>query len=124
MGLAERLAGDMTMHIAYAAPLPRAASAMARPGPGALPRLASVAPRALAAEVAAKGAITVPAGGLRHRVELPRSAAPLIARIGGRPLSAIAAAEGLDWIGFSALWAPVDRALTGFNLMHYTRFPA
>jgi hypothetical protein len=26
----------------------------------------------------------------------------------------------MDWLAFGAAWAPVHRALTGFNLLHYS----
>ena len=29
-------------------------------------------------------------------------------------------AARLDWLAFGAAWAPVHRALAGFNLLHYS----
>lgn len=75
---------------------------------------------ALARHVAANGGLSVSLDGLSHSVELPRAAAPVIAAIGGRNLGQIAQAARLDWVAFGAAWGPVHRALTGFNLLHYS----
>jgi SAM-dependent methyltransferase len=118
--LAEQLAGSMKTHIVYAARPGEAREAQPSRAE-AVPHLKGAAPAALARHVAAKGAITVSSDGLSYAVELPRSAAPLIAAIGGRSLRQIAEAARLDWLAFGAAWGPVHRALTGFNLLHYSR---
>ncbi len=120
-GLAEQLAGNMKTHVVYAAR--PGETAEARPDrPDAVPHLKNAAPAALARHVAGRGSLTVRTDGLDYIVELPKAAAPLIARIGGgRSLGQIAGAAGLDWLGFAAAWAPVHRALTGFNVLHYSR---
>ncbi len=119
--LAEQLAGNMKTHIVYAARPGEVAEA--RPDrPDAVPHLKGAAPAPLARHVAAKGGLTVQADGLDYMLEVPRGAAPLIARIGGgRSLGDIAAGLGLDWLAFGAAWGPVHRALGGFNLLHYSR---
>ncbi|HUF85911.1 MAG TPA: class I SAM-dependent methyltransferase [Thermohalobaculum sp.] len=119
--LAEELAGNLKTHVLYAARPGEAAEA--RPTtPEAVPHLRAVAPAALSRHVAGKGAVPVTTDGLRHVMDMPRSAAPLIALIDGRrPLGEIAAAARLDWLAFAAAWAPVHRALTGFNFLHYSR---
>lgn len=121
MGVAEQLAGTIKTHVVYAVRQGRAAAAEARPtAPDLVPHLARVAPNALARQVRAKGAVTVTADGVPFRVDLPREAAPLVARVDGqRTLGQIAA--GQDWLAFAGAWAPVHRGLTGFNLMHYSK---
>ena len=119
MAVAEQLAGNIKTHVAYAV-RKDTGQAEARPtAPELVPHLARVAAGALASQVRAKGGFTVTADGVPFRVAIPRGAAPLIARIDGRrTLGQIAA--GQDWLAFSAAWAPVHRALTGFNLLHYS----
>ncbi|MEM9048144.1 MAG: class I SAM-dependent methyltransferase [Pseudomonadota bacterium] len=121
MGLAERLSGDLRMHIVYAAPAARAKTAMAKPTAEAVPRLNGLPATALARTVEKQGGIDIAYSGVTHRVRIPRKAAPLIAAIGGRPLGAIAGAARLDWFAFMQLWGPVHRGLTGYNRLHYTR---
>lgn len=120
MAVAEQLAGTLKTHVAYAVPRGRAAEAEARPtAPDLVPHLARAAPGALAQQVRSRGAVTVTVDGVSFRIDIPRQAAPLIARIDGRrALGEIAA--GQDWLAFAAAWAPVHRALTGFNLLHYS----
>ncbi len=120
MGVAEQLAGTIKTHVAYVVPGGRAAEAEARPTtPDLVPHLARVAPGALAQQVRAKGGVTVTVDGVSFRIDMPRQAAPLIARIDGRhTLGDIAAGQG--WLAFAGTWAPVHRGLTGFNLLHYS----
>ncbi|HUS53091.1 MAG TPA: class I SAM-dependent methyltransferase [Thermohalobaculum sp.] len=118
--LAEQLAGNMKTHIVYAARPGECAEAQPSRA-GAVPHLNGVAPAALARQVAAKGGFSVTSDGLAQSVNIPRTAAPLIAAIGGgRSLGDIAAAVKLDWLAFAAAWGPVHRGLTGFNHIHYS----
>ncbi|MDH3668610.1 MAG: class I SAM-dependent methyltransferase [Paracoccaceae bacterium] len=119
MALAEELAGNMKTHVVYAARAGEAAEAKPSRA-AAVPRLKGVSPAALARQVAAKGGFTLDSDGLTFRLDLPQTSAPLIGAIGGRSLQQIAGEAGLDWLGFSAAWAPVHEALTGFNLLHYS----
>jgi SAM-dependent methyltransferase len=119
MALAEELAGNMKTHVAYAVRL--GGTVEASPGrAAAVPHLRGVAPAALARQVAAKGGFRVSSDGLDYQVKIPRNLATLIAAIGERSLGEIAEAARLDWLTFSTAWAPVHRALTGFNLLHYS----
>jgi hypothetical protein len=113
----------MKTHVAYAVRAGEAAKAEAGAGsPLAVPHLGRVAPAALARQVAARGGFDLTAHGLSYRVEIPATAAPLIAAIDARrTLGTIAEGAGLDWLAFAARWNPVDRALRGFNLLHYSR---
>lgn len=120
--LAERLAGSMKVHVVYVAKAARAANAMAKPTPDAVPHLAGVAPRPLARQIAKKGRFNCEAGEVTYRVEIPKSAARIIAMLDGhRPLDGIAEALRMDWLGFSTLFAPVHAQLTGFNLLRYSK---
>lgn len=116
--LAERLAGNMKVHVFYAAKAPRKPAAMT---PEARPHLAGIAAGALGAEIGRKGALKMEREGLSHTLAIPRGAGPLVAMADGRMrLGEIARARRLDWIAFAALWAPAHEALTGFNLMRYS----
>jgi hypothetical protein len=120
--VAENLAGNIKTHIVYAAPAARAGRSMAAPArASAVPHLARVEPRALAAHVAKTGEVKISLDGLDHRVAIPKGAARLIAGVGGgRSLGQIATGAGLDWLAFASAWMPVHRALTDFNLLHYS----
>ncbi len=119
--LAERLAGGMKTHVVYAAKAARAAEAMAKPTPDAVPHLAGVDPRALAQQIDKTGRFACEAGEVKHQVDIPKSAARIVAILDGRPLAGIAEALGIDWLGFSTLYAPVHTQLTGFNLLRYSK---
>ncbi|MHA1569189.1 MAG: class I SAM-dependent methyltransferase, partial [Alphaproteobacteria bacterium] len=119
--LAEQLAGNMKTHIVYAARPGECGEA--QPGrAGAVPHLKGVSPAALARQVAAKGGFSLDTDGLDYTIDLARTTAPLIGAIDStRSLGEIAAAARLDWLAFGAAWGPVHRALTGFNLLHYSQ---
>lgn len=117
--LAEQLAGNMKTHIAYVA-RPGQTSVAGPNRADAVPQLRGVTGAALAREIAARGVISLTTDGLSHRLAIPRTAAALVAAIDGRRSLAQIAGPG-DWLAFSAQWAPVHRALTGFNLLHYSR---
>ena len=117
--LAEQLAGNMKTHIVYAARMGEATEA--RPDRlDAVPHLKGAAPGALARHVAKHGHFTLQTDGLSYRVDLPAPSGALIAAIGRSSLQQIAARAGLDWLAFSAAWAPIHKGLTGFNLLHYS----
>lgn len=119
MRLAEELAGNIKTHIVYAAPAARK-SPEARPTkPDMVPHLAGIAPAALAQQVAQGKGVSVTLDGHKFALTLEPSAAPFLRRLGGRSLGQIA--EGTDWMAFQAVWGPVHRTLTGFNLLHYSQ---
>ncbi|QIE54885.1 class I SAM-dependent methyltransferase [Pikeienuella piscinae] len=116
--LAERLAGNMKVHVFYAAKTPRKPAGMT---PEARPRLAGISAAALGAEIGRKGVVKMERDGLSHALAVPRGAGPLLALADGRMrLGEIARARRLDWIAFAALWKPAHEALTGFNLLRYS----
>lgn len=120
--LAERLAGNIRTHVAYAAKAGRAGKTTAGMTPDAVPRLAGLDPAALARQIQKRGALKVTFDGLDLTLPIPREAAPLAARLDGRaPLGAVAKAAGLDWLLFAQRFGPLHRALTGANLMRYSR---
>ena len=118
MAVAEQLAGNIKTHISYAVPTARTRTEARPTKPDLIPHLSGMAPAALARQIDKGGAFSVTLDGHRFRLELPRDAAPLIARIGGRSLGEIAG--GADWMAFQAGWGPIHRTLTGFNLLHYS----
>ncbi len=121
MQVAEDLVNNMKTHVAYAA---RNAQGRAASGasPEAVPHLAGVSGPALARSVAKSGKVTVTLDGLEMTSPVPREAAQAISGIDGkRSLGDIAQGVRRDWMAFAAAWAPVHRALTGFNILHYSK---
>lgn len=121
--LAEELSGAMKTHTLYAVPMHEAEGRIARPNSaGAVPHLRGAPAAAIARQIAGGQGLSVAGSGLTLRLAVPRAAAPLVALVDGRrSLGAIAAAAGTDWLAFGAAWGAVHRALTGVNLLHYSR---
>lgn len=121
--IAEHLAGHMKTHTLYAARAGEAERRSARPASAAaVPHIRGAAPATLAVQLAKAGRFRLSANGMGFAVEIPPASAPLVAAADGRAsLGQIAGGAGLDWMGFSAAWAPVHRGLTGFNLLHYSQ---
>ncbi len=119
--LAEQLAGNIKTHVVYVTLKERAGQTTARPNrPDMVPHLSGAPAAALAQQLAAKGRFSLTLDAHSFTVEIPTTAAPLIARIDGqKTLSEIA--DNRDWMTFSTLWGPVHRGLTGFNLLHYSQ---
>ncbi len=116
--LAERLAGNIKVHVFYAA---KGDVTPAQIAPESRPRLNDLPAAALAADLKRKGVLKVDSDGLKHSLPIAPKSADLIALADGRMrLGQMAQARGLDWIAFAALWQPVHEALTGFNLMRYS----
>ena len=119
-GLAERLAGDMKTHCFYAVRRDEARG-QATFNPTARPRLGDLPAAALGKQIEKRGEVRVTSNGQKVALKIPKQAGGLIALAdGGLQLGQIARMRGLDWVAFSALWKPVEDALTGFNLMHYS----
>jgi len=120
--VAEDLAGNIKAHVVYAVPGARGESVARPSGPDAVAHLNGLPAGPLAAHVAKAGRITFAPAGIDFVVPVPRAAAAALARVDGRTsLGEIAAALGQDWLTFAGAWAPVDRALGAFNLLHYSR---
>lgn len=116
--IAEQIAGNMKVHVAYAARSPQTPAA---PAPQMRPRLKDVPARALGAEIARKGVLRLDVEGLKIRREIPKEAGALIALADGRlTLEGMAKAAGLDWITFAARWRPAHDVLSGHNILRYS----
>ncbi len=120
MALVENLRGTFKVHVVYAV----SGDTPKKPPlgqPQAIPHLRGILGPHLAQAVAKNGAIRISAGGEKITLELPKSAAPLIAMIDGRtPLASIRQRAGLDPIAFGARWGPVERVLCGYGQLHYS----
>lgn len=121
--VAEQLRGTIKTHVAYAVP----ADAPRAPASGKdrrqIPHLKGVDPRALAQAIAQGKAPKLSFAGIDATLALPKSAAPLIAAIDGRrDLTQIASAARLDPIQMGALWPKVERELTDWGLLLFSRF--
>ena len=117
-GLAERLAGNIKVHVFYAS---KGEVTPSQPTPDARPRLNDLPAAALASDLRRKGVLKIDSDGLKHSLLIPAKSAELIALADGRMrLGQMAQARGMDWIAFAALWQPVHEAMTGFNLMRYS----
>lgn len=115
MALAEKLDGTMKVHVGYA----RAAGADApEPSMARIPHLRGVPADKLAQAVAAGKALPVKRASQTVRVTLPKGAARYLAGVNGR--RSLATLAGGDPVAFQAQWAPVERALCGWGLMHYS----
>ena len=116
--IAERLAGNMKVHVFYAG---KTAPGVAGVSPEARPRLNGINAKALGGEIKRKGVLKIDSDGLKHSLKVPQAAGDLIMLADGRMrLDEIAKAKGMDWIAFAAAWKPAHEALTGFNLMRYS----
>lgn len=123
MGIAERLDGTIKTHVGYAVaagegrPLP---SAVRRPV--LVPHLRGGEARALAAAVARGGPVRAQIGGARRALDLPREAAPLLAGVDGRTsLAGIARGARIAPGRAAALWSRVERALSPWGMLLYSR---
>ena len=121
MAVAEKLDGTIKTHIGYAVRSERQVEP-ASGGMAAVPHLKGVPPANLAKVVASEGRIQIRSGSEKVSLNIPKTAAPIIARINGRStLGEISAAARLDPIAFGAAWKPAERALAGWGLLWYSR---
>ena len=112
--LAERLAGNMKLHIVY---LTREADTVAQPAPEATPIFIEWEAATIARAVQQQGAIKGAFDGLPVTLPLPRQAPTILRLIDGtRRMDAIRQETGFaDWDGFMAVFRPIWRALNGIN---------
>lgn len=124
MQLAEDLRGTFKAHVVYA----RLNGQVVAPPKGrrdAVPHLHGVGAAPLAAHIARMGQLIVDLAGEAFTLNLPSDASGLIAAIDGRrSLADIQAAAGQDTEAFNAHWTPVEDALCGAGMMHYSRLMA
>ncbi len=120
--LAERLAGNMRMHVVYAVKAGREGQAMASLSAEAVPRWGGPDPRALASKVQAEGGFAISIAGLRHWVPIPKAAAGFLPALAAeRSFGEIAKAARMDWFAFASTFGPAYRALVGVNLLHCSK---
>ena len=118
--IAENLRGTFKTHVFYARPKGALIPPPLGKGSDVPHVMGPVA--GLARTIADKGSLTIDADGEAFTFAIPKSAAPLISAIDGRrSLDAIRTGYKLDAIGFSVAWKPLERALCGMGLMHYSR---
>ena len=121
MQLAENLRGTLKTHVIYAVPQ----GARKKPPlgqPGAVPRLRGIEAGKLAQSIKQTGVLSLSADGQKRRVKVPVASAAIVAKMNGRnSLGAIRSALGLDQFAFNAAWTPVETALTGYGLLHYSQ---
>lgn len=112
--LAERLAGNMKLHIAY---LSRDSSTVAQPAPEAIPLFIEWEAATIAKAVRQQGGIKGAFDALPVTLPLPRQAPAILHLIDGtRTLDAIRREAGFTgWDDFMAVFRPVWRALNGIN---------
>ncbi|WP_368184213.1 class I SAM-dependent methyltransferase [Aestuariibius sp. HNIBRBA575] len=123
MAIAEKLNGTIKTHVAYAVPISEARNP-ARPNGSKRPHIRG--PITKIAQVVAKtGMLALQGQDPRITLNIPRAAAPLLARANGQfTLDQIRAKSGLDPIQFTMLWTQVDKALTPWGLLHYSNIIA
>lgn len=123
---AERLCGNMRVHVFYAVRAEDRRETVARPDtPAMIPILQGLDAAQAAQAFAAGKALRIDVDGFELRIRLPPSAAPILARIDGeQPLGALhralAAAQGRGmrgWGGFRRRFARIHSALNGVGRM-------
>ena len=120
MQLAENLRGTLKTHVVYAV----AKGARIKPPlgqPSAVPRLRGIDPGKLAQSIARTEVLKLSSGGQKRAFPVPKSASSVVAMVGGKQnLGDIRARLGWDQFAFNAAWTPVENALTGYGLLHYS----
>ncbi|MCI0430904.1 MAG: class I SAM-dependent methyltransferase [Rhodospirillales bacterium] len=127
--MAERLAGNLKVHICYAVKTNRAAAAVAQPqDPAMIPVLRAGSGMESAKNLKPGGTLTARAEGLEARFALPRRAGPILARIDGRRTLAdihadLAAGEGarFEWPAFKEEFDRLYGVFNAVNKMFLSR---
>lgn len=119
MQVAEDLRGSMKTHIAYATHK----GAVQKPTigqPNAIPHIRGIDIKKLSQAMTNKGKIKISTGAT---YDIPKLAGRLISAIDGRrSLAEIQSAFKLDIIAFRQAWLPLETALCGHGIMHYSSF--
>ena len=127
--MAERLAGNLKVHICYAVKTNRAATAVAQPQDRAMiPVLREGSGMESAKDLKPGGTLTARAEGLAARFALPRRAGPILARIDGRRTLAdihadLAAGEStrFEWPAFAEEFERLYAVFNAVNKMFLSR---
>ncbi|MCZ4354380.1 class I SAM-dependent methyltransferase [Roseovarius aestuarii] len=120
--VAEQLRGTIKTHVAYAVPGDALHARASGKDRRQIPHLKGVEPRALAQVIAQGKAPKLNFAGIDATLDLPKSAAPVIAAIDGRrDLTQIASAARLDPIQMGALWPKIERELADWGLLLFSR---
>lgn len=118
MNVAEKMAGNIKIHVAYARPKGSPAQVASGSSTQMIPHLSG--PSSKVAQIVAKTG-SVPIKGLDDKLSIPKQAAPLIAAINGkRNLGQIRTATQMDPIQFNTLWSEVEKPLIGWGLLHFS----
>ena len=121
MTLAEKLNGTIRTHVLYAKP-EGAKVVVAGKDPLSVPHLKGVSGADIASQVEKHGRLTITQNGEKQVVAVVREVAPFLRQVDGRrSLKDIASAAKIDVFGFSSLWRPVERVLTGAGILVYSR---
>ena len=121
--LAERLAGNIKLHVFYAAPETAGSTVATGAAPDAVPVIHGAPSVALAQQIAKRGKVRFTVDGLTFERVVDKSAARIVAAMDGhRRLRDIATAAQLDWFVMSRALADLNRTLGGFNLVRYSGF--
>lgn len=120
MGLAEKLNGTIKTHVGYAASA-MVVLATPRENPQLVPHIRGVDLAKLAQRVTGGHPLKVTAGGANVVINLPKSAAPMLAAANGRrDLSTIARVAKLDPIAARSIWAEVEKAFLPLGILLYS----
>jgi len=121
MAVAEKLNGTIKTHVGYLVPKGENRP-LAKMGSGERVPHIRLPNRAALAQAIARGRHVPLSGmGVRREITLAKAAAPLIAAADGRRnLIEIAKIASVPRERLPGLWQPVEAALTGFGLLHYS----
>ena len=121
MAVAEKLRGTIKTHVGYAVAADSGQTPATAKNRNLTPHLKGVQAAELARAVNQGNAPTIDLGGQKIRLQLPKTAAPLIAAINGRrSLNDIAAAANLDPFAFGAAWGRIEGQLAPAGLLLYS----
>lgn len=121
MAVAERLRGTIKTHVGYAVRASEARGPAGGADRALVPHLKGVRAAELARAIAQGQPPRLVFAGVAARLDLPRTAAPLIAAVDGRrSLAEIAAGTGTDPIAMGALWPQIERELAAWGLLVYS----
>lgn len=122
MAAAERLRGTMKVHLGYVVPKDAARGPADGKSLLLVPHISGGGAVKLAQVVKTGKPIGINVEGEKSVVNLPKTAAPIVAAINGyRSLADIAALTKIDPIQFGGIWSEVHAALSGWGLLHYSR---